>query len=280
MKKYLNALGITLSMYTRIPMKRIDWTDEYMKYSLCFLPVPGFVLGIAEMIWFIISMALNFTPVYFAAVSCIIILLVTGGIHMDGFIDLSDAHNSYEKEKKIKLQIMKDPHVGGFGVIWFVAYMLMLFASFYELYSTAGGFNNIWILGAEQVVSPGSLAILHLPLALTAIFMTSRGLAVYAIASIPLAKEEGMLYGFVKAADKKTLYIAAAATAVVCEAAMLIMFGIPALIFIPAAALLSFVIRHKAIGEFSGLTGDICGWFIQVSEVVLMAALVFVLKLA
>lgn len=42
-------------------------------------------------------------------------LLVTGGIHIDGFSDTMDALSSHAERQK-KLEIMDDPHIGAFGV--------------------------------------------------------------------------------------------------------------------------------------------------------------------
>ena len=43
-------------------------------------------------------------------------VLLAGGLHMDGFIDLSDAFFSY-KDRAKRLEILDDPRVGAFGVM-------------------------------------------------------------------------------------------------------------------------------------------------------------------
>ena len=53
-------------------------------------------------------------------------VLVSGGIHTDGFIDTVDALSSYgDKEKK--LEILKDPHTGAFAIIGAIMYYLLFF---------------------------------------------------------------------------------------------------------------------------------------------------------
>ena len=44
----LRALVIAFSMYSRIPMPRMDWTEERMRYALCFFPLIGAVIGAVD----------------------------------------------------------------------------------------------------------------------------------------------------------------------------------------------------------------------------------------
>ena len=57
----------------------------------------------------------------------IIPLVITGGFHVDGFMDTVDAIRSY-RSKEEKLEILKDPHIGSFAVIKFVTAGLFAFA--------------------------------------------------------------------------------------------------------------------------------------------------------
>ena len=38
MKTLLNAMVISFAMYSKIPMPRVEWSKENMKYSMCFFP--------------------------------------------------------------------------------------------------------------------------------------------------------------------------------------------------------------------------------------------------
>ena len=40
---------IACSMYSRIPMPQVDWTENRMKYAMCFFPLIGVVMG--EALW-------------------------------------------------------------------------------------------------------------------------------------------------------------------------------------------------------------------------------------
>ena len=46
LKNLLNALFIAFSMYSKIPVPRVDWNEKSMKYAFCFFPLIGAVIGI------------------------------------------------------------------------------------------------------------------------------------------------------------------------------------------------------------------------------------------
>ena len=43
--KFLEPMIIAFSMYSKIPMPRIEWNKENMKYTMCFFPLIGVVTG-------------------------------------------------------------------------------------------------------------------------------------------------------------------------------------------------------------------------------------------
>ena len=55
-------------------------------------------------------------------------LIITGGFHADGFLDVSDSLCSYGSREK-KLKILKDPHIGAFAVIRLAVYYLIYAAA-------------------------------------------------------------------------------------------------------------------------------------------------------
>ena len=112
----LRGIAVAFSMYSRIPMPRFKWNEKDMRYHLIFFPLVGAVIGAIVYLWKVLCDHFSFNPILFTGVTVAIPLLITGGFHLDGFIDTSDAVSSY-KEREERLSIMKDPHVGAFGVI-------------------------------------------------------------------------------------------------------------------------------------------------------------------
>ena len=46
--RFVNALAIALSMYSKIPVPTVDWNDKNMKYAMCFFPWSGVVTGLLQ----------------------------------------------------------------------------------------------------------------------------------------------------------------------------------------------------------------------------------------
>ena len=133
----MKAILIAFSTYSKIPMPHFKWDPKALQYSMCAFPLVGAVIGAGEfVIWYLFGFLLQWSEVFTAALLTIFPILITGGIHMDGFLDTVDAKSSY-KSKEEKLQILKDPHTGAFAIIRGCLYFLIYFGCMYELV-TAG----------------------------------------------------------------------------------------------------------------------------------------------
>ena len=86
MKNILESMIITFSMYSKIPMPNIDWKKENMKYAMCFFPLVGLVIGIIMAAWMYLAKFLAIGSILFAGIATIIPVIITGGIHIDGFV--------------------------------------------------------------------------------------------------------------------------------------------------------------------------------------------------
>ena len=169
----LKAMAVAISMYSRIPVPRVEWEEKNMKYAMGFFPAVGVFIGAAELLAG--SLILEYTTagaLLFAAVMTLIPAAVTGGIHLDGFADTVDALSSH-KDRESRLAIMEDPHTGAFAVIGLCCYFLAVFALLSE------------IPGKED---PRRILILT-----ALIFPVSRALSGIAAVSFPPAKKRGLL---------------------------------------------------------------------------------------
>ena len=113
---------IAFSIYSRIPMPAFLWEEKDRKRAMYFFPLVGAVVGVLfyGAFWFLEYKGAG--TVFSAAVLTAIPFFVTGGIHMDGFLDTCDARASFGDREK-KLEILKDPHTGAFGVILGILYL-------------------------------------------------------------------------------------------------------------------------------------------------------------
>ena len=87
MRQIKKALGIALSTFSIIPVPRFDWSEENMRFSFCFLPVVGVIEGLLLFLWWLFCGGMEIGNILFAAGATLIPLLLTGGIHMDGYCD-------------------------------------------------------------------------------------------------------------------------------------------------------------------------------------------------
>lgn len=238
----LKGLVIAFASYTRIPMPQVDWSEENRRWSMCFFPLIGVVVGGLIWLWLALCDGLHIGPFLRGAIGAALPLLVTGGIHMDGFMDVTDAMSSWQTKEK-RLEILKDSHVGAFAVIACGAYLLLM----------AG-------LLSECTAAQG--------LGLTAAFVLSRSMSAYAMVALPQAKKQGMLADNARNADHHRVrlaswgWFAAATVAVVCGLGW---YGLA----LPAGALACLGwYAHRAKKYFGGISGDQAGWYVQVTELV------------
>lgn len=88
-------------------------------------------------VWGHVANLLGVPATIVAAVLVALPVAVTGGIHLDGLCDTSDALASWAPRER-KLEIMHDPRAGAFGVIGVVVYLILQFSLFTALPLTAG----------------------------------------------------------------------------------------------------------------------------------------------
>lgn len=177
--RIIKSFFIAFSMYSKIPMPQFEWKDEDMRYALCFFPWVGAVIGVLWYLWKWICARFGVGTLCYTVVGTAIPILITGGFHVDGFLDTCDALHSYQPRER-KLEILKDSHIGAFAVIMLTLYGLIFL----------GGFSEITECRTLVVAGAGSFL--------------SRVLSGVAVVSFPSAKQEGTLYLFADKAHKKS----------------------------------------------------------------------------
>jgi adenosylcobinamide-GDP ribazoletransferase len=132
-KTLLDSILMAFSLYSRIPVPQAQWKEENMRWCICFLPLVGAVIGALQAAaFFVMTKKAACGALLRTSILTALPALLSGGIHLDGFMDPSDAINSFgDKEKR--LQILKDPHVGSFAIIRLVTLMGLFLASVYMI---------------------------------------------------------------------------------------------------------------------------------------------------
>lgn len=250
MKRIYHSFLIAFSMYSKLPMPYAKWTEDNKRYVMCFFPLIGVVIGGAFLIWDWFAGRLGTGATLRSAVYVMLPLLITGGIHMDGFMDTTDALASCQPMER-KLEILKDSHAGAFAVMGCAGYLLLQFGIYTELMG-----DRVFILAIG--------------------FILSRAFSALAVVSFPMAKNSGLAAMFQNEADKKVVKICVYLIIICCISGMILIEpftgGIATLV-----SFLTFIYYYWMSKKmFGGITGDLAGFFVQICELVTGLAIVLV----
>lgn len=252
--RYLRAVSMAFSMYSRLPMPWVRWSDDCGP-GLC-ARFPWWGLSWVCSCWPGPRWAdlLTLTPQLRAAGAVLLPLAYTGGIHMDGFCDTCDALASHQDRAR-KLEILKDSRVGAFAVLGCVSYLLLQYA----LWCQPGWEKeDLWVLALVPVLS--------------------RAMSGYGALTQPGARADGLLAAFTeqeqgRGRQRFLLFLCA----LLALAIGMLGVGCAA---VAAAILVYLWYIQMARREFGGLTGDLAGWFLQVCELGCLAAMVLAREIA
>ena len=128
MKTYLHAFAMCQSMFCCIPAPQI-WDEKAKDKMLLFLPIVGLEIGLiwAGIAW--LCRFLQLPALVTGLILCAYPYIVTGFIHLDGYMDVTDAVKSWRSLER-RREILKDSHVGSFAVIGTVLLLIAQFALF------------------------------------------------------------------------------------------------------------------------------------------------------
>lgn len=245
MKSLWNSFLIALSMYSRIPVPQAEWTEKNLRWALCFFPLVGAVIGALGYGVYCLCEFLALPQLLAGALLTALPVVVTGGIHLDGFCDTTDAISSRLPREK-KLEILKDPHAGAFAVLWCAVYFIVYFSSACSI-------------------------SLHTYLVFLSAYVFTRALSALSVANFPTAKE-GLVSAFKQAGANRTvtavslLWIAGAA------AFSLALSLWPGLVILAAGVVVYLFCVIVIFKTFGGISGDLAGWMLQVTELFMLLA--------
>ena len=243
----LRSFIIAFSIYSKIPVQQFEWKEEDMKYTLCFFPWIGVVIGGCVYFWNYLCGIFDIGVRCHTLIGVAIPLIITGGFHVDGFMDTMDAFHSYQPKEK-KLEILKDSHIGAFAVI-----MLVLYGMVY-----VGAFSEITDKSLLRIVCCG--------------FFLARCLSGISVVSFPAAKKDGMLYLFASSSQKSIVKWALYLQSIACICFMLWQFLYAGVIVVVAAFMAFAYYYYRTKKELGGITGDTAGYFVLICEVCMMIA--------
>ncbi|EIJ79897.1 cobalamin-5-phosphate synthase CobS [Bacillus methanolicus PB1] len=246
---------INLQFFTSVPVPlKLPMNKSHLKKAIQTFPLLGIFQG------FVFSLVLYFlqhnTPFSDLAVAFflwLMTIILTGGIHLDGWMDASDAYFSFRDREK-RLEIMKDPRTGAFGVISVIILLSSRFLFIYEITVQANLFS------------------FYLMMFIPFLGKSAMG---YFFTGLPSARKEGMAFFFRQAADVRSLWIYPLYLLFFFGLAFLVnikLFLFSAVMFFSAVVAVIFL-KYKIMKWFGGVTGDVLGSAVEGVELLLWAIL-------
>lgn len=253
MRDLFVSVGMAFSMFTCLPMPEMEWKEKNMKYMLCALPLVGLFIGSVLVVWQQMCDILGMGRWVYAAGLTLLPVVLSGGIHMDGFCDTVDALASHAPAEK-KRAILKDSNAGAFAVIYTAAYFVAYFALCTEVNIRA---ISAFVLCMHQVLS--------------------RSLGALAGVVLPSSGQTGLLSAFKNASSQKAAFI----LLMCCSLSAGVMIGVSVIsgIVCTLAAILCFVyVAVMSKKQFGGMSGDLAGYIITLSQLVMLGCFIFTEK--
>jgi adenosylcobinamide-GDP ribazoletransferase len=231
----VRGLILALQFLTRVPTPRIArMRPEDLAHSAGWFPLVGALVGLA------VAAALaagNLVDRWLGALAALLVWVwITGALHLDGLADLADALAAAHRDPKRLLEVLRDPHIGTFGV---VAIVLVLAAKL--------------VLLALLVAAPAAVLALVAAWARLAAVIWSQTLPA-------LASGTGERFAW---RARREILVAWGVALLVASALL-----VPPLVAAPLAVALWWAFLRRRLG---GMTGDCLGAGVEVTEIALLA---------
>lgn len=252
LRSFINGFILNLQFFSTIPLRKVEVpiTETNIKRAVQLFPVLGLLQGsILFALLYVLSEWSFFSPLAIAFIIWLTIIVITGGIHLDGFIDTSDAFFSYRDQKK-RIEILSDPRVGAFALI---STIVLLSARFLFIYETV-----------QMIHSATFVLILLIP------FFGKLFMGTVLVTARPV-KQSGIGELFHRSSDRTvffyyTVYILLILTLI----AFLFIDTIWITTIMLLVTLLAFWIAYKKVHDwFGGITGDVVGGTTEGVETIL-----------
>lgn len=255
----MDTLILTLQLFTSLPInKRVEVSDERLIRGVALWPAAGIIIGVFDALIF--WAAVHILPVSIAAALALLgELWMTRGFHLDGLCDTADALFSSRSRERM-LEIMKDSHIGTFGVVAAIADL-----AFKYLLLTASGMPIFILLAAPTAGKMVQGLCMY-----KANYPRESGLGKSYIGRIPLSiAVVSSVFGAVWVIG--SLIAGIVWTGIGCRTAI----GFPVLLlFVIVCFLSAWLFRRHMEKVIGGMTGDTLGAASEIIEIFSMLLMV------
>ncbi|MFA5361850.1 MAG: adenosylcobinamide-GDP ribazoletransferase [Candidatus Omnitrophota bacterium] len=243
----MNNLLLALQFLTMVPLKVNDADAKNMGLSLLYFPAVGLLLGLFLVFLDHILVFLGFQPLAIGIVLVVSLIVVTGGIHLDGLADTVDALAGGGDRERI-LRIMRDPHIGAMGVLSLISILLLKIAFLVSL--------------------DAHTLLIALPL----MCVLSRWSMVFLMFIFPYARQEGKAKVYMQERNK-VVFISAFIIALLCA---VLLMGLKGMLIFAVAAVCAYELGKLINRRIGGITGDTIGGISEVLEVITLFCIIMI----
>ncbi|MGC0153136.1 adenosylcobinamide-GDP ribazoletransferase [Chromobacterium vaccinii] len=112
----MRGLILAVQFLTRLPTPQLaDFRPEWLAASARWFPAVGLIVG--ALLLAALRLGGLVDPWLAALLALLVWVGVTGGLHLDGLADLADALGASHRSRERFFEVLKDPHLGSFGVL-------------------------------------------------------------------------------------------------------------------------------------------------------------------
>ncbi len=139
----MRGLILAVQFLTRLPTPQLtDFRQEEFSRSAAWFPLVGMIIGLLLMIAAWLGMHADYR------IAALLVVLVwagvTGALHLDGAADLADALGASHRDAERFMGVLKDPHIGTFGVVILISLILTKFVTAAWLIQSSD--TSLWTL--------------------------------------------------------------------------------------------------------------------------------------
>ena len=250
----MNGLLLAVQFFTVLPIKkelplgRKEVTAMYMALPFVGAAIGAIMYAVSVLLFEVLGSGSLLAAVFIVLTG----IVLTGGLHLDGWADTGDAFFSYRDRDK-RLEILEDPRLGAFGTMALVLVIIVKITLF----------NELLIRGFGHIISFAAIPLL------------ARVCMNIYFSTIQSAKNKGLAHFF----KEKIVTNHVVTWSIISGVIVLIGSGYvagniatPLILFAVIVVGLVFF-RNWSLKHFGGVTGDLSGAFIEGMEAVLWIVL-------
>lgn len=238
----MNSFLLALQFLTVIPVKIKEMSSGKLAGAMMYFPFVGLLIG-----WILLLASYCFGAVGLPSLTAniilvVVLIIITGGMHLDGLSDTADAFLSGKPKDKM-LEIMRDPHVGVMGVLSVICVILLKI-------------GLLAMLGPQAKIT-----------GLLLMCLLSRWSAMLAMFLFPYARKDGKAKAFIQGMTPG-IFILSLISVSVFSFAIWQFRGLAVLLIVTGSVYLFGRLCERKIG---GITGDTLGAGIELAEIVTLS---------